>query len=115
MARGGTRPGAGRPKGSKNKTTEKNRARLADLAQEYTKDALQTLVTVMRDDDAPHSAKVNAATAVLDRAHGKPVQTAEVTGKDGGPIQYQDMSEDQVDQRLADLLGVPSESRTTRH
>jgi len=87
MARGGARPGAGRPKGSKNKVTEQKRKRLADLAQEYTEEALQALVSVVRDETAQYSAKVNAATALLDRAHGKPVQSTEVTGKDGGAIE----------------------------
>lgn len=89
MARGGARPGAGRPKGSKNKVTEEKRKRLADLAQEYTSEAVTTLAEVMRDTEAPHAARVNAATAMLDRGHGKPVQTTEVSGPDGGPIQTQ--------------------------
>ena len=87
MARGGSRSGAGRPKGSKNKVTEQNRKRLADLANEYTEEALLVLVNVARDKDAPHSAKVNAATSLLDRAHGKPVQSTELSGPDGDPIE----------------------------
>jgi len=83
MARGGKRPGAGRPKGSRNKVTEEKRKRLADLAQEYTEEALEALVSVVRDGEAPHSAKVNAATALLDRAHGKPTQSTELSNPDG--------------------------------
>ena len=41
-------------------------------AKEHGTLALQTLVDVMRDDEAPHAARVSAANAVLDRGYGKP-------------------------------------------
>jgi len=42
MALGGRRPGAGRPKGSKNRANKE----LRDLARTYTNDALKTLARI---------------------------------------------------------------------
>lgn len=56
---------------------------LRELARERTIEALDTLAEVMGDKDAPHAARVSAACALLDRGYGKPMQTAEITGKDG--------------------------------
>lgn len=53
------------------------------LAQERTLEALNVLAEIMLDKDAPHAARVSAANAILDRGHGKPMQTAEITGKNG--------------------------------
>lgn len=81
MARGsapGERRG-GRQKGTPNKAT----AVLKDLAQNYTEEAVTALAEVMRDATAPAVARVSAATALLDRGHGKPRQEIEHTGKDG--------------------------------
>ena len=47
---------------------------LAALARAHTADAIATLVEVMNDRDAPASARVSAASAVLDRGYGKPPQ-----------------------------------------
>ncbi len=72
MARGGTRPGAGRKKG---KIGEAKRA-LAEMAKEHAEAALLTLVEVATGEGAA-SARVSAAVAILDRAYGKPVQALE--------------------------------------
>ena len=76
MANGrvGTRPGAGRKPGSKNKLTEAKKARLSDLAGAYTEKALATLAEIMQDEDANAAARVSAANSLLDRGHGKPIQ-----------------------------------------
>lgn len=47
---------------------------LRDLAREHTAEALATLVEVMKDGAAPHAARTAAATAILDRAFGRPAQ-----------------------------------------
>lgn len=44
-----------------------------DLAQKHAEDAIATLATIMRQDDAPPSARIAAATALLDRGYGRPV------------------------------------------
>jgi hypothetical protein len=75
----GGNAGKGRPKGAPNKATRELRA----LASEYTEQALLALAEVMGDGSAPHAARVHAATALLDRGHGKPRQEHEIAGKDG--------------------------------
>lgn len=74
MPRGGKREGAGRPKGSPNKAT----ASIRDAAQAFTEEALQTLAKVMRDPDSPAASRVAAASALLDRGHGKPTQSVDI-------------------------------------
>jgi hypothetical protein len=81
---GGKRAGSGRKKGVPNKV----QLDLRKAAQEYTEAALQTLVAIATDEKAPPAARVAAATAILDRAHGKPVQAIEGTGE-GGAISLQ--------------------------
>ena len=70
----------GRIKGTPNKVTQD----LMGMAQKYTEDALNTLVTITNQSDAPPSARVAAANAILDRAHGKPTQA--ITGADGSEL-----------------------------
>ena len=45
-----------------------------DIARESTTLAIETLRTIAADTGAPHAARVSAATALLDRAWGKPAQ-----------------------------------------
>lgn len=44
------------------------------LARGYSAEAIETLASVMRNDDAPAAARVTAASTILDRAWGKPAQ-----------------------------------------
>lgn len=89
--RGGKRPGAGRPKGAKDRLTREAGATLSDLARQHTAAALQTLVDIAKDGES-EAARVSAANALLDRGYGKPPQAFEHTGKDGGPIQTEDLT-----------------------
>ncbi len=50
---------------------------LRDLAREHTTGAIEALVTIMRHKHAPAATRVSAAVAMLDRGHGKPMQTLE--------------------------------------
>ena len=52
----------------------------AAMARTHTAEALATLVTIMGNADAPATARVSAANAVLDRAWGKPRQDFELSG-----------------------------------
>jgi hypothetical protein len=71
FTRGAPKPaGSGRKKGSRNKMG----ADIRELAQAHTPAAIKTLVEVMTDNQAPHSARVMAANALLDRGHGKAPQ-----------------------------------------
>ena len=71
MAKGGKRPGAGRPAGSPNKVTSP----LKELARQHTDAALNTLVSILAGGDGiPAAAQVQAAKELLDRGYGKPTQ-----------------------------------------
>lgn len=82
MARGGKREGAGRKVGA---VTAAKRE-LAEMAKDHAEAALETLVSIHKSGTEPASARVSAANAILDRAYGKPPQSLEHTGKDGGPV-----------------------------
>ena len=49
-------------------------AAVRDIARKSTTLAIETLRTLAADQDAPHAARVSAATALLDRGWGKPMQ-----------------------------------------
>ena len=49
------------------------------MARAHTATALNTLAGIMEQKDAPPSARVSAATALLDRGWGKPAQTVDMT------------------------------------
>ncbi|MDX8398857.1 MAG: hypothetical protein R8K20_01255 [Gallionellaceae bacterium] len=71
MSSGGTREGAGRPVGSPNRATVGMKARLSMLAREYTYTAFETLLDVC-EHGTSETARIAAATALLDRGFGKP-------------------------------------------
>ena len=68
---GGMREGSGRPAGAGNKATSELKLNLSELAREYTNDAFSALVGVMNTSQSD-SARIAAATAILDRGYGKP-------------------------------------------
>jgi hypothetical protein len=53
---------------------------LQDLAREHTQTAVEALIGVLTDDEAPHAARVSAAGVILDRGWGKPKQDVEHSG-----------------------------------
>jgi len=57
----------------------------AAVARTHTAEALATLVAIMTNGDAPATARVSAANAVLDRAWGKPRQDFELSSA-GDPV-----------------------------
>lgn len=71
---GGKRPGAGRPKGSKNKKT----LELEELTRKHAPEAVQRLVDLMND--PTHPGHVTAIKELLDRGYGKPKQAQEHSG-----------------------------------
>jgi hypothetical protein len=78
MPRGGRRPGAGRPAGSQNRDTAASRAALADLVAGHVETAIATLAQIAKTGES-EAARVSAATAILDRAYGRPGQAVEIT------------------------------------
>lgn len=71
---------AGRPKGlpktggRKIGTPNKATSDIKALAQQYSEEAVNSLVEIMRDGSAPHASRVAAAKDILDRGHGKATQ-----------------------------------------
>jgi hypothetical protein len=76
---GGARRGAGRPKGSRDRTTIQHGATLTQMARAFTPEALETLRTIRVDSEAPASARVAACNAILDRGWGRPPQAIDHT------------------------------------
>ena len=68
---GGKRDGAGRPAGSKNRSTSDQNERLTELAKSHSELALKVLVDVAVKGKTD-AARVSAANALLDRAYGRP-------------------------------------------
>lgn len=61
---------------------------LRTAARALTLDAVKTLAEIIRTGASEH-ARVAAATAILDRGHGKPGQAVRIAGDaDGAPIQH---------------------------
>ena len=65
---GGMREGSGRPAGAVNKAISGLKLNLSELAREFSKDALDTLVEVMQSSQSD-SAKI-AAAAIFDWGYG---------------------------------------------
>lgn len=49
-----------------------------ELARAATPQAIRALVEIVQDDDASASSRIAAASALLDRAHGKPHQSMDL-------------------------------------
>ena len=58
---------------------------IRSLARTHTEKAINVLVGIMEQTDAPPAARVAAVSALLDRGWGKAAQP--ITGEDEGPIQ----------------------------
>jgi hypothetical protein len=98
--RGGKRPGAGRKAGTPNRASSKQKLNLSFVARQHTDTAIDTLVTVCNGAEYPAAARVTAANSLLDRGYGRPTQSHELSGKDGGPIPTVDLTnatEEQLD------------------
>jgi hypothetical protein len=52
----------------------KTPTQIKSLARGHTETAINVLAGIMNQSDAPHSARVSAATSLLDRGWGKPAQ-----------------------------------------
>jgi len=84
MARGGKRPGAGRPSGSENRDTAAARAALSALLDVHVKTAIAALAHIAANGQS-EAARVSAACAVLDRVYGRPAPTPPASERDAMP------------------------------
>lgn len=102
-------PGAGRKKGTPNKVTRTIR----EAAAKHGPKALRHLVELMDSPDL--RIRLAASREILDRAYGRPVTPAELTGKDGEPLHLdaraRNMSNLERAQRLAFILASGVKAR----
>ena len=85
MPAGGKRPGAGRPKGSRALTLlapTGERMGFYEAARQYEHEALQVIVSVLRDAKQPASLRLAAANDLLDRAYGRPPVAIDATTRE---------------------------------
>lgn len=101
--RGGKRPGAGRKPGTAQVATTEKKKGLAELAQAHTAAALKALADICKDPKAPAASRVQAASALLDRGYGKPVQSVEHAGPGGRPMEM-NLTKTEQARRVAFLL-----------
>lgn len=79
---------------------------IKSLARAHTKNALAVLAGVMGDQGAPHSARVQAATALLDRGWGKPTQL--LGGDPDNPLKVERIEREVVYPANTDRSGIPT-------
>jgi hypothetical protein len=81
-------------------------AELIAAAKAMSMDALGVLESIMHDPKAMESARVKAATAIIDRAYGKPAQAVSITDPEGNPLSsILVMNREERDRRIAELIG----------
>jgi hypothetical protein len=68
----------GRPRRSDTIAARQVFVTVKTAARALTQEAIDTLAGVMRDGKAPPAARIAAATALLDREHGRPSQAVEL-------------------------------------
>jgi hypothetical protein len=99
MPRGkGTPKTGGRRKGSTNKAT----AAQAKAVAESGLTPLDFMLKVMRDDTKPFPDRLDAAKSAAPYVHPK-LAAIEHTGKGGGPMEFRDVTEAEVDDDIARL------------
>jgi hypothetical protein len=72
-------------------------AEVRDLARVHTAGAINTLASIMQNGTEPASARVSAASILLDRGHGKAPQVIESEN-------YDIMTDCELDRRLAEAV-----------
>ena len=81
---------------------------LREAAKAAAPEALQTAIDLMRDARVEPADRLRAATIVLDRAYGKPVQSTEISGPQGGAIQHElaGLSDEELERIVARAIGT---------
>ena len=91
-------PGSGRKPGTPNKCTREIR----EIAQKHGQKAMRKLVALMKSPNEATALK--AAIELLDRGYGRPVTPSELSGPGGAPIRTEDVTPEEVHQRVAAML-----------
>lgn len=95
--RGGARPRAGRPNGSRNKASVKREAEIKASGLV----PLDYMLKVLRDEKAPKEDRMWAATSAAPYVHPK-LSAIEHTGTGGGPIQHENINAEKARKRVAE-------------
>src|SRR5215470_17365598 len=77
-----------------------------ELARSYGPKAIMCLGRIMEDNDAPHASRVAAASIILDRGYGKPIQPTVIAA-----VPFEDLDDGallQTIMRKAAELGAPA-------
>jgi len=90
---------SGNPSGRPRATLPDGRS-LSDLAKEHTQSALAALVSILDDKRASASARVQAASALLDRGWGRPTQSIEMSNSRLSPADELDAAVRREEARL---------------
>lgn len=100
MPAGGARPGAGRPKGSPNKTDREKRVAATGMTP------LDYMIEVLRDESNPRDVRLDAAHKAAPYVHPK-LASVQHVGQGGGPITMLDLSRvtDADLDRLEEIFG----------
>ena len=80
----------------------KQDVKILDLCRKHSLEAVGVLVEIMRDKDAPSTARLGAAQAVLDRGWGRPAQI--IAGDpEAAPVRLE-FDNDELARRIALIL-----------
>jgi len=80
-----------------------------ELAMQHGPEAVARLVQLMRDDD-DRRVSLQATAILLDRAYGKPLQSTELTGKDGAHL-FANLTTEELQRQLLDRMANPEMMR----
>jgi len=61
---------------------------LRELARQHTRAAVEAIIQIVQDGEAPASARVTAASEILDRGWGRATQSVEHAGPGGAAIPH---------------------------
>jgi hypothetical protein len=81
---GGPRPNSGRKRGKQSAAAQS----IVELAKSHSPEMLKVLVAIGNNINETASARVSAANSVIERGYGRPPQSLEHTGKDGGDVRH---------------------------
>jgi hypothetical protein len=99
---------SGNPGGKlKNPKAIRDRQVMADvkeLSRLEGPEAVRQLAAIMKDERAPHAARVSAANSLLDRGYGRPAQSVDVTANvSPGAVLAPERARDIIARRLATI------------
>jgi hypothetical protein len=110
VARGGSRPNAGRKPGKPNKRTAELQAEVAATGET----PIDYMLRVMRDRSVEHDRRDDMAKAAAPYIHPK-LAAIEHTGKDGGPIETHELSDTEAARRIAFTLAKQRQAKQLTH